>query len=94
MFDETGVRPNPDHDPPPHMLVQFANVVIGRDRKSGNEFLVYGRERFYRFDDASEDADRFTAIIELDQETDDLERLLALVEVLKGRHEYRSDAAA
>ncbi len=85
LFDESGTGPNLSADPRP--LLNSADVVFGVDRMSGRRFLVYGVDAL-RHVIQTDKPRRFQVVrIELDQETDDLERLLALMEVVKGKHD-------
>src|SRR5262249_36771124 len=63
-----------------------AESIFGFDTRTEHPFLV--------FDGAPEGAEEPSAdhrilIVGLDQASDDLEKLVALVELVKGRHDYR-----
>jgi hypothetical protein len=88
FFDSSGVRPNKSPDYRPRLAA--AQIILGVDRTSGNEFLLYGRELLERIARGTEAVPAAVLRIEMDQETDDLERATALVELVKGRHDYRS----
>jgi hypothetical protein len=82
LFDETDAGPNLDADFNIHEFIETADVILGVDVESGHEFVVYG---------SGGDPDgRRVVRVELDQDTDELERLCALVEVRRGRHDYRA----
>jgi hypothetical protein len=66
------------------------DVIIGVDVMSGHEFLVYGRKTVERISRMDSEEEFSVLYIGLDQETEELERLVALVEVVKGSHDYRS----
>jgi hypothetical protein len=88
LFDESGRGPNLSADPRP--LLKAADVVFGVDRMSGRQFLVYGADSLRRVIQTGKAGEFLVMRIELDQETDDLERLLALMIVLKGKHDYQA----
>src|SRR4051812_30406888 len=88
LFDESGTGPNLSADPRP--LLNAAEVVFGVDRMSGREFLVYGADVLRHVIKSGQSESLYALRIELDQETEDLERLIALVTVVKGKHDYKS----
>jgi hypothetical protein len=87
LFDESGAGPNLSSDPRP--LLNAAGVVFGVDRMSGRRFLVYGVDALRHVIQTGESSRFLVVRIELDQETDDLEQLLALMEVVKGKLDYQ-----
>jgi hypothetical protein len=90
FFDNSGVGANLDADFDPTDLVNAADIIIGVSRADGHEFLMYGRDVVERIA-ASRQPEQVSILrIEMDQETDDLERLCALLRLLKGRDDYRS----
>ena len=68
--------------------IEDAEVIIGIDRVTQKEFLIYGRERLQEISRTAEARGVNFLQIEFDQRTDDLEKLLALVQFVKGRHDY------
>ena len=68
--------------------IEDAEVIIGIDRLTQKEFLIYGRERLQEIARSAEARGVNFLQIEFDQRTDDLEKLLALVNFVKGRHDY------
>src|SRR5579864_2249585 len=91
LFDVTGSRPNEHADFDVRKTLRAADVIVGRDVMTGHEFILYGRdavERIAASGDDSEDAG--VIVISLDQDSDDLERIIALVKTIKGRHDYRA----
>jgi hypothetical protein len=89
LFGLHGLEPNPDADPEP--MLQSADIITGVDVMSCHEFLVYGRQTLERI--AASMADEVVSVLRigLDEETDELEKLVVLVEQVKGQHDYRSD---
>jgi hypothetical protein len=67
-------------------LLEDASVVIGCDVMSRREFVVFGRNELRQVAKGRPHGD--VLFVELDQETDELEFLCAVCEMLKGRHEY------
>jgi len=72
----------------PRELIASADAILGVDVDSGHEFVVYGREFLKGVAAGGEPEPARLLRIELDLDTDDLERLVALVTVLRGRHDY------
>jgi hypothetical protein len=87
FFDLNGVGPNRSHDPKPELIA--AEIILGVDVMTQNEFLVYGRERLGQILMGNEDVEVTVLRIGVDQETEELEKLTAMVEVVKGRHDYQ-----
>lgn len=81
-------EPNRNPDYRPWLLA--ADLILGRDVGSGHEFLVYGRPALEEVSRSGRPRPFRIAVVEVDMETDELELLLALVEVLRGRHDYLS----
>ena len=88
LFDESGTGPNLSADPRPEL--HAADLIFGVDRMSGRKFLVYGADALRNVIKTGESESFYVLRIELDQETDDLERLIALMEVVKGKHDYQA----
>ena len=70
-------------------MVRSADVILGHDVMSERKFPVYGRAIIEKIA-AGEGQPVPMLVVEIDQETDDLEKLCAMVETVKGRHEYPS----
>ncbi len=89
-LSKTGL--NRDADFHPTDLINAADVILGVSREDGHEFLIFGREILERIATGKTGDEQPANVlrVEMDQETDDLERLIALITVLKGRHDYRS----
>jgi hypothetical protein len=87
LFAPGGINLNPE--------VEFrewlteAEVIIGIDVMSRHRFLVYGRDALEEVVRSGEPREMDVFAVELDRETDELERLCALAEVVKGRCDYR-----
>jgi hypothetical protein len=87
LFGE-GVEMNMSSTFNPRELVASADVILGVDIDSDHEFVVYGRDRLRRVIGSGESEMARVLRIELDQESDELEKLIALVQVVKGSHDY------
>jgi hypothetical protein len=66
-----------------------ADVIIGVDVTSGHQFPVYGRAAFERIARTGQTEWLRITLVPLNQETGDLERLLAVVQAVKGHHDYQ-----
>jgi hypothetical protein len=96
LFDLEGARPNEHAHFDVRKTLKAADVILGRDVMTGHEFILYGRDAVERIAASADDSeDAGVIVISLDQESDDLNRIIALVELIKGRHDYRplSDGA-
>ena len=67
-----------------------ADVIFGVDVNSQREFLVYGRSALKRIIRSGQEILLRVVRVELDQETDELEYLLAALHVLRGHHDYQA----
>jgi hypothetical protein len=93
FFDSTGTRPNSDADFDIRQILLDAEVILGRDVMSADEFILFGRETVLRIASGSEPEGARTLRIELDrgdlaEGSEDLARAIALVEAIKGSHDY------
>jgi hypothetical protein len=86
LFDETRTKPNLAADP--RRMLHKADIVFGVDIMSGREFLVYGRETLQRIVQTNTTEECTVIKIGIDQETEELELLAALMRVVKGRDDY------
>lgn len=89
LFDH-GVNPNTEIDP--RKLLDEAEVIIGVDVMSQREFLLFGRDLLKKIAEQGHSEKPSLLKIKLDQDTDELEKLIALLLVVKGQVDYKSDA--
>ena len=84
-----GAGPNVQPDFDAREIVRAADVILGMDVMTRGTFIVYGREFLNELSNGTRDP-QIAAIVkvELDQDSDELASLLALVEEVKGRHEF------
>ena len=79
--------------PNPAMLaiLHDAQLIIGRDVMSRHEFIVYGRDLLERIAKGKKGMGVSVVVIEVDQgeESDDLEKMIAMVRTVKGKDDYR-----
>jgi hypothetical protein len=68
-----------------------AQIIIGIDEATGNEFLMFGRDVIKELHRWPESETRYTVFVEIRQATNELEALCAAVEEAKGHHEYEPD---
>jgi hypothetical protein len=73
-------------------FIQEADVIFGVDVMSEREFLLYGRAALEQVAASGEAKPIRVFRVSLDQETDDLEKLIALVQALRGSSDYKPDA--
>jgi len=68
-----------------------AEIIFGRDTASGEEYLVFGREQLQDILTTGMSGPIKGLVIEIDHEkdTDELHQLCALLEGVKGQHDYR-----
>src|SRR5579871_2251667 len=70
-------------------LLSEVEVILGRDASTQEVFLVYGRDRLrdiFRDDCGTDDVD--VLMIDIKRQTDELNQLLALVQIAKDRFDY------
>ena len=88
LFAADSFDPNPECDP--REMLHVADVVLGVDVMSQREFLVFGKKALERIVTTGVTEELAVVKIGVDQETDELEKLLALMTVVKGNHDYQS----
>lgn len=89
LFGDTHAEPNPAADPRP--MLYAAKVILAVDHMTGREILVYGRKALGKIIAGGKPKKLPVLLIGLDAESDDREKLLALLTVVKGRHDYGPD---
>lgn len=70
-------------------LLSEVEIIFGRDTLTREVFLVYGRDRLRelsRKGHSQDDVD--VLVIDIARQTDELDRLLALVQIAKQRYDY------
>ena len=82
-----GMSPNLASDP--RRCLRDAEIVFGVDWMTEHEFIVYGRESLKEIARAGEPKALAVLRIGLDQETDELEKLIALIRAVKGKDDYQ-----
>jgi hypothetical protein len=86
LFSSDGINPNPESDP--RGMLNGADLIFGVDAMSRREFLVYGRDGLKEVVTSGRARYMSVVRVELDQDTTELELLLALVPVIKGKDDY------
>src|ERR1017187_10425289 len=86
FFASDSLDPNPEWDA--QRRLDAAEVILGADVMSQREFLVYGSKVPEQIALSGETKNLNLLKIGIDQATGDLEKLIALVSVSKGRHDY------
>jgi hypothetical protein len=92
LFAVDDINPNPEWNPGP--TLRGADLIFGVDVMSRKRYLVYGRHTLERIAKTRTREYCNVLRIELDSATDELERLCALVQVVKGRHDYQDSQNA
>jgi hypothetical protein len=90
LFDDD-FGPNQSASFEPCELLESADVILGVDLDSGREFLAYDRDFLTGMVETECDEQARVLRVELDQDTDDLEKFIALVLAVKGKHDYQPD---
>jgi len=74
-------------------VITNADIIFAVDVMTDHMLLVYGREALQRIATGSESEVLSILKIAIDEETEELHTLLKLLEDLKGRHDFESQAA-
>ena len=85
LFASDGFSPNPMLDV--RGLLTRCELILGVDVMSGREFIVHGREALKEVIRTGRSREMMTLRVELDADTGELGRLLAVLQVVKGRHD-------
>ena len=88
LFDETWTGPNLAEDP--RRTLADAQVIIEIDVMSRHQFVVYGRKVLEEIVETGVAQELPTIFVAIDQETEELEKPLALVDVVKGHDDYQA----
>ena len=95
LFASDNINPKPDFQVDgfsARELIEGADLIISRDVMSGREGVAYGVHDLKRIVEGGLPEDLFSIAVEIDDETDDLPRLAALVQVVRGEHHYDAGA--
>lgn len=90
LFAADQASPNDALETDPRELISTADIVIAVDVMTRNKSLVYGRRILEGIIASGKSKPVVVLPVELDMETDELERLLVLLEIVKGHHDYAS----
>jgi hypothetical protein len=91
LLASDGATPNVQLGFDARQIILAADVILGMDVMTRGTFIVYGREFLKEQSEGGGDP-QIAAIVkvELDQDSHELPILLALVESVKGRHEFQA----
>jgi hypothetical protein len=90
LFAAEGTGPNVQAEFDARQIIQAADVILGIDVMTRNTFIIFGREFLKGIAEGAGSPQRSAIVkIELDEQTDELARLVRLVETIRGRHEYQ-----
>jgi hypothetical protein len=78
-------------NPVTKQLVLDADLIIGLDTTTGQEYVVYGKAALKRISTSGQPEDIRLLHVAIDAQTDDLDRLCGLVMALRGRFDYGKD---
>jgi hypothetical protein len=84
-----GTRCGPNPEINTHRIMNEAELIFGIDIMSSREFLIYGRDLLHEIANSGATRNVSVVAVELDQDSDELETLIALVQVLKGKDDYQ-----
>jgi hypothetical protein len=82
---------NDQVNPAARDLIVQADLVIGVDIMTGQEYVVYGKATLKRISESGQAEDVRILRIALDAQTEDLDKLCGLVMLLRGRFDYGKD---
>jgi predicted transcriptional regulator len=74
--------------PETHQQMFVADVIMGLDEQTGNEFLVFGRGLLNEIVERNTEARAKIITLHINQATSELECLIAAVQTVKGWDEY------
>ena len=86
-----GISPNVQPGFDARQIIQAADVILGMDVMPRNTFILVGHEFLKEIAGGTRKSQLSVIVkVELDERTDELARLVGLVESVRGRHEYRA----
>ena len=88
MFAAEGVGPNEENES--WDTIEDADIILGLDVMSRNEFLIFGKDLLQEIVAGNSTVEARIIRVSMDQETNELERFLAIVQAVKGKHDYES----
>ncbi len=86
--DPDVLTPNPAIDY--EGLIGASDLIFGVNVMEHRRFIVYGRELLAEIANGGEERDIRVLHIGIDQETDELEKLIVLVQLFKGSDDYKA----
>jgi hypothetical protein len=89
-FLDDNMGPNLSGGCDPRPVLHGADIIFGVDIMSGHEFIVFGRDVLEEIARSGQSRRLRVLYIGIDQETEELEKLLAMVQVVKGRDDYQA----
>ncbi len=89
LLAKDGISLNEQADIDARRLLESADVILAIDAVSRHEFLMFGPPASESTSVTGTAASLAVLFVEIDQDTDELERLAALVLAIKGRCDYQ-----
>ncbi|MEX2217054.1 MAG: hypothetical protein WD768_23280 [Phycisphaeraceae bacterium] len=83
LFGE-GLEPNLSAANDPRLQLRLADLIFAVDIMSEENMLVYGHEWLEQITSSNESSTAAVLRVAIDKDTDDLEKLIALIQVVKG----------
>ncbi len=72
-------------------LVRQADVIIGVDVMSHQEYVIFGKPALKRISETGQPEDLHVLRVAIDAATEDIDKLCGLVMALRGRYDFGSD---
>lgn len=72
-------------------ILEDVEIIFGRDTATQSVFLIYGRERLNRVIGDYDSPPVDVLMVELDRQSDELNQVLALVQIAKHQCDYVED---
>jgi hypothetical protein len=92
-INEIFVEPRgPKVDADSMKAIEAADIVLGRDTTTKTEFLIFGRDDTSQALESGDFAGLHVFRVELDQDSEDHQKLVTLVEAIKGDHDDLTDS--
>lgn len=88
LFGKDHSEPNPHAPFDVKAMLLTVNVILLEDIDTGSRCVIYGLAALAEVAASKQGAPVSMLIVQLDQDTEELEMLLALVQTLRGWHEY------
>jgi len=91
--DEKELRPNVSDNFDARAILKAADLIFGVDVMSEKEMLVFGKKKLEQIirKGTAKSLEVLRVLIDGDESSDELEKLIALVQTVKGYHDYEGE---